>query len=101
MTSVKTLKSIRERKKEAAPDFERVEKATRLDQYYIPTRYPNSLPGGVPSRFYTDPEEAPSHLAVSSGLRCSKVRAWVWMTNRSASAVVMSRLCTTSPAVRP
>jgi HEPN domain-containing protein len=44
--------------KEAAPDFEKVEKAVRLDQYYIPTRYPNGLPGGVPSRFYTDPEEA-------------------------------------------
>ncbi|MFQ6099941.1 MAG: HEPN domain-containing protein [Anaerolineae bacterium] len=33
-------------------------KASRLDQYYILTRYPNGLPGGVPSRFYTDPEEA-------------------------------------------
>jgi len=30
----------------------------KLDQYYIPTRYPNGLPGGVPSRFYTDAEEA-------------------------------------------
>ncbi|MGQ9628094.1 MAG: HEPN domain-containing protein [Anaerolineae bacterium] len=39
-------------------DFERVEKASKLDQYYIPTRYPNGLPGGVPSRFYTDPDEA-------------------------------------------
>jgi HEPN domain-containing protein len=44
--------------KEAAPDFEKVEKGVKLDQYYIPTRYPNVLPGGVPSRFYTDPEEA-------------------------------------------
>jgi len=44
--------------KEATPDFEKVEKAAKLDQYYIPTRYPNGLPGGVPSRFYTDPEEA-------------------------------------------
>ena len=24
-----------------------------LDQYYIPTRYPNGLPGGVPSEVYT------------------------------------------------
>jgi HEPN domain-containing protein len=30
----------------------------RLDQYYIPTRYPNALLGGVPSRFYDDREEA-------------------------------------------
>jgi HEPN domain-containing protein len=44
--------------KEAIPGFRQVEKAAKLDQYYIPTRYPNGLPGGVPSRFYTDPEEA-------------------------------------------
>ncbi len=25
---------------------------------YVPTRYPNGLPGGVPSRYYDDPEEA-------------------------------------------
>lgn len=28
------------------------------DEYYIPTRYPNSLPGGVPSRFFDDPKES-------------------------------------------
>ena len=39
-------------------DFESIKHAKRLDQYYIPTRYPNALPGGVPSRFYDDPEEA-------------------------------------------
>ncbi|MBC8520575.1 MAG: HEPN domain-containing protein [Methanomicrobia archaeon] len=39
-------------------DFEDVKKASKLDQYYNPTRYPNSLPGDVPSRFYSDPEEA-------------------------------------------
>lgn len=35
------------------PDFavEAVELAP-LDQYYIPTRYPNALPGGIPSRAY-------------------------------------------------
>jgi len=42
----------------ADSDWEKVQKAARLDQYYVPTRYPNGLPGGVPSRFYTDPEEA-------------------------------------------
>lgn len=31
--------------------------AAKLDEYYIPTRYPNSLPGGVTSRFFTDPVE--------------------------------------------
>lgn len=40
------------------PEFRAVSLAKRLDQYYIPTRYPNGLPGGVPSRFYDDPAEA-------------------------------------------
>lgn len=44
--------------KGADAGFALVERAAKLDQYYIPTRYPNGLPGGVPSRFYTDPEEA-------------------------------------------
>ena len=25
-----------------------------LDQYYVPTRYPNGLPGGIPSDVYTE-----------------------------------------------
>ncbi|MEW5693551.1 MAG: HEPN domain-containing protein [Candidatus Hydrogenedentota bacterium] len=39
-------------------DFKSVTKAAKLDEYYIPTRYPNGLPGGVPSQFYNDPKEA-------------------------------------------
>lgn len=39
-------------------DFETVHSSKKLDQYYIPTRYPNGLPGGVPSRYFNDPEEA-------------------------------------------
>jgi len=27
--------------------------AAALDQYYIPTRYPNALPGGIPADAYT------------------------------------------------
>ena len=27
-----------------------------LDQYYVPTRYPNGLPGGIPSDVYTGPQ---------------------------------------------
>jgi HEPN domain-containing protein len=42
----------------ADPEFESLRPAKRLDQYYIPTRYPNGLPGGIPSRFYDDPDEA-------------------------------------------
>lgn len=44
--------------REISPDFAALERAARLDEYYIPTRYPNGLPGGVPSRFYNDPDQA-------------------------------------------
>ena len=39
-------------------DFEVISPTKKLDQYYIPTRYPNGLPGGIPSRFFDDPKEA-------------------------------------------
>jgi len=42
----------------ADPEFESLRPAKRLDQYYLSTRYPNGLPGGIPSRFYDDPDEA-------------------------------------------
>jgi HEPN domain-containing protein len=32
--------------------------AARLDQFYIPTRYPNGLPGGVPADVFTDEQAA-------------------------------------------
>ena len=34
------------------------EAAQRLDQYYIPTRYPNGLPGGAPFQVYTKTQAA-------------------------------------------
>ncbi len=38
------------------PDFEKLrEKVAPLDGYYIPTRYPNSLPDSIPARVYTRP----------------------------------------------
>jgi len=40
-----------------APEFESVSEARRLDEYYIPTRYPNGLPGTVvPHDFYGEKE---------------------------------------------
>ncbi|MEM7816720.1 MAG: HEPN domain-containing protein [Candidatus Aenigmatarchaeota archaeon] len=39
-------------------DFKDVSLSAKLDQYYIPTRYPNGLSVEIPSRFYNDPEEA-------------------------------------------
>ncbi len=32
--------------------------AKSLDKYYLPTRYPDALPGGIPSEVYDDQEEA-------------------------------------------
>jgi HEPN domain-containing protein len=43
---------------ETDPVFKGVSSSKKLDQYYIPTRYPNGLPGGIPSRFFDDPGEA-------------------------------------------
>ena len=42
-----------------------------LDSYYVPTRYPNSVPGNIPARVYTA-EAAQSALALAS-----EVVAWV------------------------
>ena len=40
-----------------APEFEAASEARRLDEYYIPTRYPNGLPGTVlPHHFYSEKE---------------------------------------------
>jgi HEPN domain-containing protein len=46
-------------------DFKEVESSKKLDQYYILTRYPNGLPGGVPSRYYDDPEEAKNAMLLA------------------------------------
>lgn len=36
------------------PDFETLRQSVApLDAYYIPTRYPNSLPDSIPARIYT------------------------------------------------
>ena len=53
---------------EIDPEFEKIASAKKLDQYYIPTRYPNGLPGGVPSRYYDDPEEAMQAKDLAEGV---------------------------------
>jgi HEPN domain-containing protein len=35
-------------------DFLDIRKVKTLDQYYIPTRYPNGLPDEIPHEFYTE-----------------------------------------------
>ena len=49
-------------------EFHAIDKAKRLDDYYIPTRYPNGLPGGIPAQYYDDEEEAKRALEL-----CRKV----------------------------
>jgi HEPN domain-containing protein len=40
-----------------APESKAVSEARRLDEYYIPTRYPNGMPGTVlPHHFYDEKE---------------------------------------------
>jgi len=50
---------------EIDPEFKEVMESKKLDQYYIPTRYPNGLPGGVPSRYFTDPKEAEEAMCLA------------------------------------
>jgi len=60
--------SIQELLREAQeidPSLKDVAKARRLDEYYIPTRYPNGLPGTTrPHEFY-DEEEADECLRLA------------------------------------
>jgi HEPN domain-containing protein len=46
-------------------DFTALREAKRLDDYYIPTRYPNGLPGAVPSTYFDDPKETEAVLSLS------------------------------------
>jgi HEPN domain-containing protein len=48
--------------------FIRIGQAKKLDRYYIPTRYPNGLPGGVPSRYFDDPKEAEEAMLLAKGV---------------------------------
>ncbi|HXZ45037.1 MAG TPA: HEPN domain-containing protein [archaeon] len=53
-----------------------------LDQYYVPTRYPNALPGGVPYRSYTEEQ---ARQAISG---CEQVMAAVHDELRRAGIIV-------------
>ncbi|TET55885.1 MAG: HEPN domain-containing protein [Promethearchaeota archaeon] len=49
-------------------EFKETLSAKKLDQYYFPTRYPNSLPGGIPSRYYDDPKEAENAMILAKSI---------------------------------
>ena len=51
-----------------------------LDKYYIPTRYPNGLPGGIPSRAYTA-QDADQALSAAG-----RILAGIRERNRAADA---------------
>ncbi len=53
---------------EITPDFREAVQAKKLDRYYIPTRYPNGLPGSVPSRYFDDPKEAEEAMELAKSL---------------------------------
>ena len=53
---------------EITPDFREAAQAKKLDRYYIPTRYPNGLPGSVPSRYFDDPKEAEEAMELAKSL---------------------------------
>jgi len=44
------------------PAFGELADAKRLDDYYIPTRYPNGLPGEIPADYFDDLSEAETAL---------------------------------------
>jgi len=50
---------------ETDPDFKACKNAKKLDKYYVITRYPNGLPGDVPSRFFDDPKEAEDAMGLA------------------------------------
>ena len=49
-------------------EFKNVSSSKKLDQYYIPTRYPNGLPGGIPSRYFDDPKEAEEAMLLAKNI---------------------------------
>ncbi len=47
------------------PDMEAILGSGGLDKYYIPTRYPNGLPGGVPYEAY-DEDDAKKAIGMAA-----------------------------------
>jgi HEPN domain-containing protein len=58
------------------PEFaERARRWSLLDGYYIPTRYPNSLPDGIPANVYT--QDAAQHAVAMAEEAVSYVKRLV------------------------
>lgn len=50
----RVAKLLLELPSEQRPEQKLVEDAKRLDQYYVPTRYPNGFESGAPMEFFTE-----------------------------------------------
>jgi len=47
--------------------------ARQLDQYYIPTRYPNGLPGGIPAEAFTERQGTEALVFAGQLIRAAQV----------------------------
>jgi HEPN domain-containing protein len=63
-----SLEDILQKAWAADRDFKEVKKAKKLDEYAIRSRYPDSLPGRIPSRYFDDPQEAEEAMHLARGV---------------------------------
>ena len=63
-----SLEDILQKAWAADRDFKEVKKAKKLDEYAIRSRYPDSLPGRIPSRYFDDPREAEEAMHLARGV---------------------------------
>jgi len=63
-----SLEDILQKAWAADRDFKEVKKAKKLDEYAIRPRYPDSLPGRIPSRYFDDPQEAEEAMHLARGV---------------------------------
>lgn len=59
---------------DAAPLRRLQDSARQLDQYYIPTRYPNGLPGGIPAEVFTDTQAEDAVARARSFVEAARAR---------------------------
>ena len=66
--STHSLEDILQKAWAADRDFKEVKKAKKLDEYAIKSRYPDSIPGRIPSRYFDDPQEAEEAMNLARGV---------------------------------
>jgi HEPN domain-containing protein len=63
-----SLEDLLQKVRAADRDFKEVKRARKLDEYAIKSRYPDSLPGRIPSRYFVDPQEAETAMHLARGV---------------------------------